>query len=105
METYTLCMNCNNQSSIKLEFLDVQLPVRNGDNVDLTNIEEAITNFLTPEDLTGNNMYHCSKCDKKCDAKKGVKFLKLPYIVNFFLVRMAYNKVTKILDKLNHRSV
>jgi ubiquitin carboxyl-terminal hydrolase 47 len=33
----------------------------------------ALENYLKPDLLDGDNQYFCSICDKKCDAKKGLK--------------------------------
>ena len=37
---------------------------------------EGLNAFVEPETLDDTNQYYCEKCDKKCDAKKGLKFTK-----------------------------
>lgn len=44
---------------------------------------EGLKAFVEPEKLDGSNQYFCGKCQKKCDAKKGLKFIRyVKYIKN-----------------------
>ena len=48
-------------------------------------IHESLNELLTFETLEGDNQYECSRCDKKVDAKKGVKLGRIPPILTMSL--------------------
>jgi ubiquitin carboxyl-terminal hydrolase 47 len=64
-----------NESTTDSAFLDLQMPIKNefGTGVINSSLEMALENYLKPDLLDGDNQYFCSICDKKCDAKKGLK--------------------------------
>lgn len=83
MMDYVKCLECETEKSREDTFLDIPLPVRPfGNTTAYESIEEALKAFVQPETLDGNNQYFCEKCDKKCDAHKGLKFKKFPYILH-----------------------
>lgn len=67
--------------------------------------EEAIRAFVQYEILEGANQYHCEKCNKKCDAHKGLKFTKFPYLLTLHLKRFDFDYKTFHRIKLNDRYV
>ncbi|PSN42002.1 Ubiquitin carboxyl-terminal hydrolase 47 [Blattella germanica] len=82
MIDYVKCLECGTEKSREDTFLDIPLPVRPfGSTVAYGSVEEAIRAFVQPETLDGNNQYHCEKCNKKCDAHKGLKVV-FPQILN-----------------------
>lgn len=60
---------------------------------------------MQPETLDGNNQYHCEKCNKKCDAHKGLKFSKFPYLLTLHLKRFDFDYTTLHRIKLNDKWV
>jgi ubiquitin carboxyl-terminal hydrolase 47 len=56
-----------------------------------TSVDEALRFFLKAEVLNGDNKYSCEKCNKKCDAVKGIKLDKLPYILALQLKRFDFD--------------
>nr|CAD7395807.1 unnamed protein product [Timema cristinae] len=67
--------------------------------------EEALRAFVQPETLDGNNQYFCEKCNKKCDAHKGLKFSKFPYLLTLHLKRFDFDYQTLHRIKLNDKVV
>lgn len=68
-----------------------------------TSLREALCGFVEPETLNGNNQYFCSKCQKKCDALKGLKFVSFPKILTLQLKRFDFDYLTMRRIKLNDK--
>lgn len=101
---YVKCLDCNTEKSRSDTFLDIPLPVRPfGSQMAYSSIEEALRAFVQPETLDGNNRYFCEKCDKKCDAHKGLKFKEFPYILTLHLKRFDFDYTTLHRIKLNDK--
>lgn len=104
MIDYVKCLDCNTEKQREDKFLDIPLPVRPfGSAVAYENIEDALRAFVQPEILEGNNQYHCETCNKKCDAHKGLKFTKFPYILTLHLKRFDFDYQTFHRIKLNDK--
>lgn len=104
MMDYVKCLECETEKSREDTFLDIPLPVRPfGSTVAYESIEEALKAFVQPETLDGNNQYFCEKCDKKCDAHKGLKFKKFPYVLTLHLKRFDFDYQTLHRIKLNDK--
>ncbi|XP_018335481.1 ubiquitin carboxyl-terminal hydrolase 47 [Agrilus planipennis] len=106
MLDYVKCLDCGTEKSREDTFLDVPLPLRPfGSNVAYNSVEEALRAFVQPETLDGNNQYFCEKCNKKCDAHKGFKFTKFPYLLTLHLKRFDFDYSTMHRIKLNDKVV
>lgn len=106
MLDYVKCLECSTEKSREDTFLDIPLPVRPfGSNVAYNSVEEALRAFVQPETLDGNNQYHCEKCNKKCDAHKGLKFMKFPYLLTLHLKRFDFDYSSMHRIKLNDKVV
>ncbi|XP_062708304.1 ubiquitin carboxyl-terminal hydrolase 47 [Aedes albopictus] len=104
MIDYVKCLDCNTEKQREDKFLDIPLPVRPfGNTVAYENIEDALRAFVQPEVLEDNNQYHCETCNKKCDAHKGLKFTKFPYILTLHLKRFDFDYQTFHRIKLNDK--
>lgn len=104
MLDYVKCLECGTEKSREDTFLDIPLPVRPfGSSVAYNSVEEALRAFVQPETLDGNNQYHCEKCSKKCDAHKGLKFTKFPYLLTLHLKRFDFDYNTMNRIKLNDK--
>lgn len=104
MIDYVKCLDCNTEKQREDKFLDIPLPVRPfGSTVAYENIEDALRAFVQPEVLEDNNQYHCETCNKKCDAHKGLKFTKFPYILTLHLKRFDFDYQTFHRIKLNDK--
>lgn len=98
------CLECSTEKTREDTLLDIPLPVRPfGSNMAYGSVEEALRAFVQPETLDGNNQYFCDKCDKKCDAHKGLKFTRFPYILTLHLKRFDFDYNTLHRIKLNDR--
>lgn len=104
MIDYVKCLECSTEKSREDTFLDIPLPVKPfGGTVAYESIEEALSAFVQPETLNENNQYFCEKCNKKCDAHKGLKFTKFPYILTLHLKRFDFDYQTMHRIKLNDK--
>lgn len=104
MLDYVKCLECGTEKSREDSFLDIPLPVRPfGSTVAYNSVEEALRAFVQPETLDGNNQYFCEKCNKKCDAHKGLKFTKFPYLLTLHLKRFDFDYNTMHRIKLNDK--
>jgi ubiquitin carboxyl-terminal hydrolase 47 len=106
MLDYVKCLECGTEKSREDTFLDIPLPVKPfGSTVAYNSVEEALRAFVQPETLEGNNQYLCEKCNKKCDAHKGLKFIKFPYLLTLHLKRFDFDYNTMHRIKLNDKVV
>ncbi|XP_065348575.1 ubiquitin carboxyl-terminal hydrolase 47 [Cloeon dipterum] len=106
MIDYVKCMECGKEGQREDTFLDIPLPIRPfGNETAYGTVEDALKGFVEPETLDGNNQYACENCNKKCDAKKGLKFVKIPYLLTLHLMRFSfdYNSLHRL--KLNDKVV
>lgn len=104
MIDYVKCLECKTEKTREDSFLDIPLPVRPfGSNAAYGSIEEALRAFVQPETLDDNNQYFCEKCNKKCDAHKGLKFKNFPYILTLHLKRFDFDYQTLHRIKLNDK--
>jgi len=56
------CLSCNNVSSKKEQFIDINLPLE-GDGASLQALLSANLNQEEVLSKTGSNEYYCSKCE------------------------------------------
>ncbi|XP_042908811.1 ubiquitin carboxyl-terminal hydrolase 47 isoform X2 [Parasteatoda tepidariorum] len=104
LKDYVKCLECGYESAREDTFLDVPLVVRPfGSSQAYASVGEALRAFVTPEILQGSNQYFCEHCNKKCDAHKGLKFIKFPYLLTLQLKRFDFDPVTMHRIKLNDR--
>lgn len=104
MSDYVKCLECCNEGAREDTYLDIPLPIRPfGSSTAYKSVEEALKAFVEPELLTGNNKYKCSKCNKLCDAHKGLKFTRFPYLLTIHLMRFDFDYSTLHRIKLNDK--
>ncbi|XP_050541895.1 ubiquitin carboxyl-terminal hydrolase 47-like isoform X2 [Daktulosphaira vitifoliae] len=104
MIDYVKCQECGIEKSREDAFLDIPLPIRPfGSTNAYGTIMEALRGFTQPETLDGNNQYFCERCNKKCNAHKGLKFSKFPYIMTLHLKRFDFDYNTMYRIKLNDK--
>ena len=80
---YVQCKSCMHQSSTTSSFDDINLSIRAFDEhqTPFTSLDAALSAFLEPETLEGDNAYHCEKCACKRPALKGTRLVTLPPIL------------------------
>ncbi|XP_078481592.1 ubiquitin carboxyl-terminal hydrolase 47 [Ciona intestinalis] len=102
MKDYVQCCECHHESARNDTFLDVPITIRPfGATTSYKSVIEGLNAFVEPETLDESNQYYCEKCDKKCDAKKGLKFTKFPYLLTLQLKRFDFDYSTMHRIKLN----
>ncbi|GAB6023955.1 Ubiquitin carboxyl-terminal hydrolase 47 [Chamberlinius hualienensis] len=101
---YVKCLDCGHESAREDSYLDIPLPVKPfGASTAFGSVEEALQAFVQPEVLNGSNQYFCERCDRKCDAHKGLKFSTFPYILTLQLKRFDFDYTTLHRIKLNDK--
>lgn len=104
LKDYVKCQQCGHESARTDTYLDIPLAIRPfGSKQALGSVEIALKSFVTTELLEGQNQYFCEKCNEKCDARKGLKFLSFPYLLTLQLKRFAFDYATLHRVKLNDR--
>ncbi|KAL5010194.1 hypothetical protein ScPMuIL_012499 [Solemya velum] len=104
LKDYVKCLECHNESARLDTFLDIPLVIRPfGEEKVYKSVEEALRAFVQPEILDGSNQYFCEKCNKKCNAHKGLKFIKFPYMLLLQLKRFDFDYTTMHRIKLNDK--
>ncbi|ESP03988.1 hypothetical protein LOTGIDRAFT_156592, partial [Lottia gigantea] len=104
LKDYVKCLECGYESARTDAYLDIPLVVQPfGSNKAYGSVEEAMNAFVQPETLEGSNQYFCEKCNKKCNAHKGLKFITFPYLLTMQLKRFDFDYSTMHRIKLNNR--
>jgi ubiquitin carboxyl-terminal hydrolase 47 len=104
MKDYVKCLECHYESAREDSYLDIPLVIKPfGSDKAYGSVEEALTEFITPETLSESNQYDCERCGKKCDAHKGLKFTSFPYLLTLQLKRFDFDYITMSRIKLNDR--
>lgn len=104
MKDYVKCLECKQESAREDTFLDIPLVIRPfGSTVAYKSVMEALQAFVSPETLEGRDQYFCEKCNKKCDAHKGLRFLEFPYLLTLQMKRFDFDYTTMHRIKLNDR--
>ncbi|CAH2325585.1 ubiquitin carboxyl-terminal hydrolase 47 isoform X1 [Pelobates cultripes] len=104
LKDYVRCLECGYESWRIDTFLDIPLVIRPyGCSTAFGSVEEALHAFVQPETLDGPNQYFCERCKKKCDARKGLRFLHFPYLLTLQLKRFDFDYTSMHRIKLNDR--
>lgn len=104
MKDYVQCCECSYESARDDTFLDIPITIRPfASNTSYKSVIEGLNAFVEPETLADTNQYFCEKCSKKCDAKKGLKFTKFPYLLTLQLKRFDFDYLTMRRIKLQDR--
>ncbi|CAL1532778.1 unnamed protein product [Lymnaea stagnalis] len=104
MKDYVKCLECGNESARVDAYLDIPLVIRPFGSTDsYGSVTEAMNAFVQPEILDGTNQYFCEKCNKKCNAHKGFKFVSFPYLLTLQLKRFDFDYATMHRIKLNDK--
>ncbi|XP_061610130.1 ubiquitin carboxyl-terminal hydrolase 47 isoform X3 [Phyllopteryx taeniolatus] len=102
LKDYVRCLECGYESWRIDTYLDIPLVIRPfGASQAYGSVEEGLQAFIQPETLDGPNQYFCERCKKKCDARKGLRFLHFPYLLTLQLKRFDFDYTTMHRIKLN----
>ncbi|CAL9125822.1 ubiquitin carboxyl-terminal hydrolase [Musa troglodytarum] len=94
----TRCSVCgkDSEASSKMEdFYELELNIKG-----LNNLDESLDDYLTLEELNGENQYFCDSCGKRVDATRCIKLRSLPQVLNFQLKRYVFLPKTTTKKKI-----
>nr|XP_043628066.1 ubiquitin carboxyl-terminal hydrolase 26 [Erigeron canadensis]XP_043628067.1 ubiquitin carboxyl-terminal hydrolase 26 [Erigeron canadensis] len=91
----TKCSKCGNQSEASSnveDFYGVELNVKG-----LKSLDESLDDYLSVEELQGDNQYFCSSCATRVNATRSIRLQSLPPVLIFQLKRCVFlpNTTTK----------
>lgn len=90
----TTCTTCKTTSATDSPFYEIQLTLQKD-----STLASCLQQFLTPEVLSGRNMYACSTCKDKRQAERAIELKKLPNVLTFQLMRFYFNGKTQTREK------
>merc|ERR1740121_2931527 len=100
MENYIECMDVDYKSRRNETFYDLQLDMLGERGEELRSIEESLREFINEETLEGDNLYEAEGHGKQ-RAKKGIRFLTFPPVLNLQLKRFHFDLEKMDMVKLN----
>ncbi|KAE8706144.1 Ubiquitin carboxyl-terminal hydrolase 15 [Hibiscus syriacus] len=86
------CLRCSHESERYENIMDLTLEIYGW----VESLEDALTQFTTPEDLDGENMYRCERCSSYARARKQLRIHEAPNILTIVLKRFQEGKYGKI---------
>ncbi|KAK6229172.1 Peptidase C19 [Theobroma cacao] len=86
------CLRCSHESERFENIMDLTLEIFGW----VESLEDALTQFTTPEDLDGENMYRCGRCASYVRARKQLCIHEAPNILTIVLKRFQEGKYGKI---------
>lgn len=95
---YIECVNVDYKSTREEHFSDLSLNVKG-----CRNIYESFDKYIEVEMMEGDNKYRADGYEELQDAKKGVKFLSLPPVLQLHLKRFEYDFSRNAMVKINDR--
>ncbi|KAK3027291.1 hypothetical protein RJ639_041112 [Escallonia herrerae] len=90
------CLRCHHESERYENFMDLTLEIFGW----VESLEDALTQFTSPEDLDGENMYRCGRCGAYVRALKQLSIQEAPNILTIVLKRFqegSYGKINKCI--------
>lgn len=95
----TTCSKCgkDSEASSKMEDLyELELNVKG-----LKTLDESLDDYLSIEELHGDNQYFCESCDMRVNATRSIKLRSLPDVLNFQLKRYVFLPKTTAKKKVS----
>ena len=92
-----LSLQCGHESARTDIYLDIPLVIRPfGSSTSYSSVEQALSAFVEPEILDGNNQYFCEQCGKKCNAHKVAISRKCFIILSVNCYLFILNSISKL---------
>ncbi|XP_032686910.1 ubiquitin carboxyl-terminal hydrolase 48-like isoform X2 [Odontomachus brunneus] len=88
------CSTCGTEYPTSTTFYELDLQLA-------ATLKEAIDKYLSEEQLTGANQYHCTTCNDKQDARRFIRLETLPDTLNIQLMRFVFHRDSGQKKKLN----
>lgn len=98
LRNYIECVNVDYTSTREEHFSDLSLNVKG-----CRNIYESFEKYVEVEMMEGDNKYRADGYEELQDARKGVKFLQLPPVLQLHLKRFEYDFTRYAMVKINDR--
>ena len=99
---FTKCLQCHSESAREEGFQDLILGIKNiYEKIYSGCLELSLQRYIKPELLDEHNLYECSHCELKVRAQRGVKFVRLPKLLNLVLQRFHFDYETFTRNKIN----
>ena len=99
---FTKCLQCHSESAREEGFQDLILGIKNiYEKIYSGCLELSLQRYIKPELLDEHNLYECSHCGLKVRAQRGVKFVRLPKLLNLVLQRFHFDYETFTRNKIN----
>ncbi|KAF6170260.1 hypothetical protein GIB67_013235 [Kingdonia uniflora] len=92
------CSVCGQESeaSLKMEdFYELELNIKG-----LKSLDESLKDYLSMEELCGENQYFCESCKIRVDATRCIKLRTLPNVLNLQLKRCVFHPKTATKKKI-----
>lgn len=89
LESSVTCLTCGRPSLTRDRYMDLSLDI--GDSSIVT-LDDALREFTKTETLSGENKVHCTKCNMKRTASKGLRLATAPSILVCHLKRFAFDR-------------
>ncbi|XP_027064507.2 ubiquitin carboxyl-terminal hydrolase 15-like [Coffea arabica] len=90
------CLRCHHESERSENIMDLTLEIFGW----VQSLEDALTQFTSPEELDGENMYRCGRCAAYVRARKQLSIQEAPNILTIVLKRFQegrYGKINKCI--------
>lgn len=97
----TRCSSCGQESpaSKKLvDFYELELNVKG-----LASLDASLDDYLSVEQLVGENQFLCESCNARVDATHFTKLRSLPPVLNFQLKRFVFDTKTALKKKVTSK--
>ncbi|EGC28953.1 hypothetical protein DICPUDRAFT_159531 [Dictyostelium purpureum] len=93
------CRKCKNESIKIEEYLEIPLAFSDYKKENYT-LEEMVQDYLSNEELVGDNKYHCEKCKSLEEADKIIKLNSTPQHLILGINRFYFSRESKSISKL-----
>ncbi|KAM0901801.1 hypothetical protein ACQ4PT_019712 [Festuca glaucescens] len=84
------CLRCHHESERYENIMDLTLEIHGW----VESLQDALTQFTSPEDLDGENMYKCGRCCAYVKARKQLSVHEVPNILTVVLKRFQVKAVS-----------
>ncbi|XP_073011586.1 ubiquitin carboxyl-terminal hydrolase 26 [Typha latifolia] len=91
----SVCGKDSEASSQVEDFYELELNIKG-----LNNLDESLDDYLSVEELHGENQYFCESCCTRVDATRCIKLCSLPAVLNFQLKRYIFLPKTTTKKKI-----
>lgn len=89
------CSSCGQESPASkkvVDFYELELNVKG-----LASLDASLDDYLSVEQLVGENQFLCESCNARVDATHFTKLRSLPPVLNFQLKRFVFD--TKVISR------